>query len=60
MFGNSTVFHALSISIYKHDKIEQIKIGRTCASGLLNLLTGKFENLSLDIAQKYNCEHQNS
>ena len=43
-----------------HANIEQIKIGRTCVSDLLNLLSGKFENLSLEIARKYIWEHQNS
>ena len=33
-----------------HANNERIKIGRTYASGFLNLLTGKFKNLSLEIA----------
>ena len=34
----------------RHANIEQIKIGRTCVSALLNLPSGKFENLLLEIA----------
>ena len=52
----------------RHANIEQIKIGRTYVSDLLNLIRrhhgggqgGKFGNLSLKIAGKCICEHQNN